>query len=81
MERLEENINIVKSQNILKHPVNIKMGVIRIQSSNFQSNFLRYCLSSAGYLYLCMWIGMYVCSHTIQPVALKPWHNIPHVII
>ena len=47
----------------------------------------RYSLSSAGFcnvsIYLCVRVCMYRChfdcSHTIQPRALKLWHNIPHV--
>ena len=38
----------------------------------------RYYLSSAG----CLYLSMYVCkcdySHTIQPTALKLWHNTPN---
>ena len=42
--------------------------------------FFRYYiyLSSAGCLYLCMWICLYDCSHTVQPAALKLLHNINH---
>ena len=39
--------------------------------------FFRYYLSSAGCLYLCMYLCYCDCSHTVQPRALKLWHNIP----
>ena len=55
----------------------------------------RYYLNSAGCGspcgYVCMYVCMHVCIylsgykcpfdyiHTIQPTALKLWHNIPHV--
>ena len=45
----------------------------------------RYYLSSAGCLYVCIYLSIYVClcdcSHTVQRRALKLWHNIPHVTI
>ena len=43
----------------------------------------RYYLRSAGCGYLSIYLSGYRCpfdcSHTIQPTALKLWHNIPHV--
>ena len=46
--------------------------------------FFRYYLSSAGCLYVSMYLSMYLCecdcSHTVHPTALKLWHNTPHGI-
>ena len=44
-------------------------------------DFFRYYLSSAGCVNVCVCIYVCYCdcSHTVQPTALKLWHNTPHV--
>ena len=62
-------------------------GIIKLAERNNDSfpalkkKYLRYYLSSAGCLYLCMYVCYCDCSHTVQPTALKLWHNIPYVNI
>ena len=29
-------------------------------------------------MYLSMYECLFVCSHTVQPTAVKLWHNTPH---
>ena len=57
-------------------------------TSDYQSPQItgfRYYLISAGCGYLSICLSghrcNFDCSHTIQPTALKLWHNIPHVNI
>ena len=58
-------------------------GVTRIKCQSPQIINFRYYLSLAGCGYLSIYLSMYRCpfdcSRTIQPRALKFWHNIPHV--
>ena len=43
-----------------------------------KKNFFTYYLSSAGCLYVSIYVCQCDCSHTVQSTASKLWHNIYH---
>ena len=48
---------------------------------NHRDFFKRYYLSSAGCFYVCIYVCLCDCSHTVQPPASKLGQNIPHETI